>query len=86
MNLRELVDTYRQNSGGFGNPVPLASFGLGPEETIRLFSMLDEDYHISRFLHFTLEPGADKLPEGVFQINGFPQSHVSLDQEIESIL
>jgi len=45
---------------------------------------LDEDYHISRFFHFTLDPAYK--PEGAYNINGFPQSHVALDAEVETIL
>ncbi len=39
-----------------------------------------EDYHISRYFHFECASGAN------FQINGFPQTHVSIDAEIQSIL
>ena len=80
MNLREIVDKYRAVTGGFGKPAALASFGLSRGETERLFSLLDEDYHISRFFHFRNDSGES------FQINGFPQTHVSIDTEIETIL
>lgn len=80
MSLRELVDRYTQLSGSFGRPVALASFGLDPAETERLFSAYDEDYHISRFFHFT-EAGGKK-----FSINGFSATHVAIDAEIETIL
>jgi hypothetical protein len=60
--------------------VPLSAFQLGPAETERLFSGYDEDYHISRFFHFSETGGT------LFSINGFPATHVSLDPEIESIL
>jgi hypothetical protein len=83
MTLRELVERYRAIAGGFGRPVPLAAFGLGRADTERLFSAFDEDYHISRFFHFTLEPSASGES---YSINSFPQSHLSLDPEIESIL
>ena len=61
----------------------LRAFGLTREETERLFGAFDEDYHISRFFRFTLDAAG---PEDVFEINSFPQSHVSLDPEIETIL
>jgi len=80
MDLREIVEKYRTMAGGYGKLVHLASFGLPPAETERLFSLLDEDYHISRFFHFRNDSG-----EG-FPINGFPQTHVSIDSEIETIL
>ncbi len=80
MPLRELVDRYRSLAGQFGKPVPLAAFQLATADTERLFSSFDEDYHISRFFHFTQSSGTR------FSINGIPVTHVSLDAEIESIL
>jgi len=81
LTLSELVERYRDLAGGFGQPAPLRAFGWDRETTERLFSAFDEDYHISRFFHFTLEPEGES-----YSINSFPQSHVSLDAEIESIL
>jgi len=83
MTLREVVERYRDVAGGFGRPVALSAFGLGRDETEKLFGTFDEDYHISRFFHFTLDPASQ---EDAWSINSFPQSHVSLDAEIETIL
>jgi hypothetical protein len=80
MPLRELVDRYLSVAGGFGIPVALSSFALSAAETERLFSGYDEDYHISRFLHFSQDAGTP------FSINGFPATHVAIDAEIETIL
>jgi len=80
MPLSQLVERYRALAGEFGLPVPLAAFQLGPLETERLFSTCDEDYHISRFFHFS-EGDGEK-----FSISGIPATHVSLDAEIETIL
>jgi hypothetical protein len=80
MPLGDLVRLYRSHAGSFGEPVALSAFGLTAAETERLFSAYDEDYHISRFFHFS-EAGGQK-----FSINGFPATHVSLDAEIETIL
>ena len=80
MQLQELVDRYRSLAGGYGEPVALSAFQLKPSETESLFSGYDEDYHISRFFHFS-EAGGEK-----FSINGIPATHVSLDAEIQSIL
>jgi len=80
MPLRELVDRYRSLAGEFGKSVPLTAFQLSDAETERLFSGYDEDYHISRFFHFTQGEGTR------FSINGIPATHISLDAEIESIL
>ena len=85
LSLRDVVEKYRQLAGGFGRPLALAAFGLSPDETERVFGIWDEDYHISRFFHFSLESAADSSGRS-YRINGFPQSHVALDAEIESIL
>jgi hypothetical protein len=80
MTLRQVVDTYVAVAGGYGKPVALASLGLSREELERTFGQLDEDYHISRFIHFQSAMGAN------FAINGFPQTHVSIDAEISTLL
>jgi hypothetical protein len=80
MPLPELVRLYRSHAANFGDPVALSVFGLPILETERLFSAFDEDYHISRFFHFS-ESAGEK-----FSINGIPATHVSLDSEIETIL
>jgi hypothetical protein len=80
MPLRELVDRYRTLGGEFGAPVSLAAFGLTPAETEQLFSLYDEDYHISRFFHFSEGDGT------AFTVNGERVTHVAVDSEIETIL
>jgi hypothetical protein len=80
MPLRELVDRYLVVAVQFGVPVALSSFALSPAETERLFSSYDEDYHISRFFHFSQDTG---MP---LSINGFAATHVAIDAEIRSIL
>ena len=80
MNLRELVNKYLAVAGAFGRPAALADFGLERAETERLFSAFDEDYHLSRFFHFTKGAGT------AYKINGFRHTHVSLDAEIETVL
>jgi hypothetical protein len=80
MPLRELVALYQARAGAFGEPVALSSFGLSPAETERLFSSYDEDYHISRFFHFSDSAGQK------FLIDGVAATHVSLDAEIQTIL
>ena len=78
--LRELVDRYLSAADRFGVPVDLSSFARSAAETERVFSSYDEDYHISRFFHFSQDAGER------FSINGFPATHVAIDAEIESIL
>jgi hypothetical protein len=80
MALRELVDRYLSVGLTFGVPVSLSSFALSAAEIERLFSSFDEDYHISRFFHFSQDAGTQ------FSINGFPATHVAIDPEIQSIL
>jgi hypothetical protein len=80
MPLHELVDKYRALAGDFGKPVALSAFALTRAETERLFSGYDEDYHISRFFHFSEAQGEK------FSIDGYPATHVSLDPEIATIL
>lgn len=80
MPLRELVDRYRSVAVNFGIPAALSSFALSRAETERLFSGYDEDYHISRFFHFSQDAGEQ------FSINGFPATHVAIDAEIQTIL
>jgi hypothetical protein len=82
MPLHELVAKYRALAGEFGRPVALSAFALTSAETERLFSGYDEDYHISRFFHFS--DSVASSPK--FSINGVPATHVSLDAEISSIL
>ena len=80
MTLSELVARYKKAAANFGDPVALSAFGLSSEEIARVFSGYDEDYHISRFFHFTRQDGSSA------SINGVPATHVSLDPEILSIL
>lgn len=80
LTLRELVSRYRALAGDFGTPVPLTAFDLLRAETEQIFSSYEEDYHISRFLHFC---EMDGMP---FLINGEVATHVAIDAEIQSIL
>lgn len=86
MNLRELVERYRALTAAFGKPLPLAAFGLAKPEAERLFGAFDEDYHISRYLHFSMDPALQNAPDKIYRINGFEQSHLSIDAGIENIL
>jgi hypothetical protein len=78
--LKKLVERYRGLAVQDGNPVALTAFGFSRDETERLFSSYDEDYHISRFFHFT---EGDAM---TFTINGERVSHVAIDPGIDSIL
>jgi hypothetical protein len=81
MKLREVVDKYLAVGGGYGKTVALSAMGLSAGELELTFDQLDEDYHISRFIHLSQAVGA-----AAFQINGFPQTHVSIDSEIQTSL
>ncbi|HEY2352555.1 MAG TPA: hypothetical protein VGH83_08580 [Candidatus Acidoferrum sp.] len=78
--LKELVRRYRALASEFGKPVALTAFEFSRADTEKLFSSYDEDYHISRFFHFTDVEGM------TFTIDGEPVTHVALDAGIESIL
>ena len=80
MNLREVVEKYLTLAGAYGRPAALADVGLDRAQTERVFAALDEDYHISRFFHFS------RLTGTVYRINGFDHTHVSIDAEIQDIL
>jgi hypothetical protein len=80
MNLNEVVKQYLAIAGGYGRPAALADFGLDHAQTERVFAAFDEDYHISRYFHFSRDTGT------AYAINGFDHTHVSIDPEIESIL
>lgn len=80
LKLRDLIDRYLAASRGFGKPAPLSAFGLSRAQTETAFSQFDEDYMISRFLHFSKQSGDS------YRINGFPQTHVSIDSAIQAIL
>jgi len=82
MPLGDLVARYRSLAGGrLGIPVALEAFALSHNETERIFSAYDEDYHISRYIHFSDSGGA-----AAFLIDGERATHVAIDAEIESIL
>ena len=80
MKLREVVEKYLAVSGGYGKPAAIAALEFPHGESEHVLSLFDEDYHISRFLHFRNDSGES------FEINGFPQTHVSIDAEIQTIL
>jgi hypothetical protein len=80
MTLREIVDKYLAIAGGFAVLAPLADFGLPPAEAERIFGALDEDYHISRYFHFSQVSGP------AYKINGFEQTHLSIDADVQTIL
>jgi hypothetical protein len=81
MDLRAILDRYLELAGGFGAPVALERFSASREELERAFAILDEDYLISRFFHFTTQPGAT-----AYRINGFDHTHVSIDAAIQTSL
>ena len=80
MPLRQLVEQYLRLAKVFGTPVALRSFGLTAPEIERVFSSYNEDYHISRFFHFSKQDGP------VYSIDNEPVTHISIDSEINSIL
>jgi hypothetical protein len=80
MPLRQLVNRYLELAGSFHTPVALSSFELTAPEIENLFSSYNEDYHISRFFHFSNSAGA------TYNIDNDPATHISIEAEINSIL
>jgi hypothetical protein len=80
LNLREVVDRYLAVAGSFGQPVALSAFQLSPTEIRTLFNVLDEDYHLSRFLRFSNMAGES------YVISGARVTHLSIDSGIQSML
>jgi hypothetical protein len=80
MTLKELVARYQSLAGGFATPVELSRFALSREATEAIFSAYDEDYHISRFFHFSDAGGT------AYVIGGARATHVAIDKEIATIL
>lgn len=77
--LRAVIARYRELAGGYGRAVPLSAFGWGRARVESVFGIYDEDYQISRYLKFSNDRGES------YQINGFPQTHVSVDAGIETL-
>jgi hypothetical protein len=84
MNLGEIVQKYLAAAGAYGKQIPLASLGLAKDGLEGTLGAFDEDYHISRFLHFTC--AKESSAPLSYQINGFPQTHISIDSDVQSIL
>jgi hypothetical protein len=80
LTLRELVDRYDHLAQQTGEPVALAAFGLSEEETQSLFTTFDDDYHISRFFHFSNGEGRS------FLIQGEAATHLFIDLAIRALL
>jgi hypothetical protein len=80
LSLKEVVERYSSLAKQWGEPVALEAFALDPEETIKLFTSLDEDYHISRFVNFSLDHGR------LYLISGNPSTHIQIDTAIRDLL
>jgi hypothetical protein len=78
--LEEIVTKYLAAAGNYGQAAAIARLGSSHEEIESVLSAFDEDYHISRFFHFRNEAGE------IYSINGFPQTHLTIDSEIQTIL
>jgi hypothetical protein len=80
LSLKEVVDRYASLAQSFGEPVALSAFQLSAEETSRLFTDLEEDYQISRYLHFSSGAGQS------YSIGGEAMTHVAIDRAISTQL
>jgi hypothetical protein len=79
-NLSKLVERYIALAGGFGQSLALSNFSLSDEELTQIFNAFDEDYHISRYFHFSNSNGKS------YRIGGEDTTHVSIDEAITEIL
>ena len=79
LTLRELVDRYDLLAHQSGEPVALSAFGLGDDETQDLFTAFDDDYHISRFFHFSNGEGT------AYVIRGESATHLLMDLAIRAL-
>lgn len=80
VTLREVIEKYLAAGGGYGHEVAISALGFSRDEAEDVFSAFDEDYHIGRFFHFRLGDGES------YTVDGFPQTHVSIDAAVQSIL
>jgi hypothetical protein len=80
LSLKEVADLYSSLAKQWGEPVALEAFALDPEQTIKLFTALDEDYHISRFVKFSFGNGR------LYLISGNPSTHIHIDAAIRELL
>jgi len=80
LTLHELVDRYDVLAHQFGEPVALSAFGLADDETESLFTTFDDDYHISRFFHFSNGEGKS------YNIRGEAATHLLIDLAIRALL
>ena len=90
MDLRTLIKRYLELAGGFNRQLHLSRFGLSKQEVEKSFSEWDQDYQISRYMMLSRETGEalKTIPDSdrIYIINGFECSHVSFNQDIQSLL
>lgn len=79
-SLKELYRIYTTIAAKPGEPVPLSAFKLSAQEVEKTFSAFDEDYHISRFFHFSDDGGEQ------YVIDGETVTHVAIDPGIGQVL
>ena len=79
IELNQVVQKYLGAAGSYGRPVPLDALGLSAKEVEDVFSTFDEDYHISRFVNFSMQHGR------LYLISGNPSTHVYIDAAIREL-
>jgi hypothetical protein len=84
MQLRALVELYREQAGPSEDPVALNDFGLPRAELVHELAAFDEDYQISRFLQFSRAP--DAASDDVYNINGAACTHLKILPGIDALL
>jgi len=80
ISLQELYRIYQAIAAKPGEAVALSAFELSHSEIEKVFSIFDEDYHISRFFHFSESDGEK------YVVDGEMVTHVAIDPAFSSIL
>ena len=80
VTLKTVMERYNGLATGPGSPVALEDFGFPLAETEKLFSELDEDYQISRHLHFS------KMEGYSYRVSGEEVTHVAINRGISRLL
>ena len=80
ITLKTVMERYNSLATRPGAAVALEAFGLSRDEAEKLFTDLDEDYHISRHLHFS------KMEGRVYRISGEDVTNVAIDPAISTLL
>jgi hypothetical protein len=85
MQLKDAIERYLAVVGRFGEPMPLAGFGVPAPEVEEMLAAWDEDYHLNR--HIELVP-ASWVAEGAtaYRVDGVLYTAVVIRETIREVL